>query len=119
MAMLLLGPVLWVLRRLEGQPAATAATGRAAAPPPGTAGVIVCYGLVGFGYILPATFLPVLARSLVDDPRLFGLAWPVFGLTAALSTLVAGWFMRRTSRLHVWAVSMWRWAPARCCPACG
>ena len=66
-------------------------------------GLVVCYGLMGFGYILPATFLPALARSVVDDPRLFGLAWPVFGATAAVSTLLAGWAQRHASRLQVWA----------------
>jgi MFS family permease len=47
----------------------------------------------------------VLARSLVDDPRVFGLAWPLFGATAALSTLLAARWMRRAARLRVWAVS--------------
>lgn len=105
LAVLLLLPVLAVLRRLGGEQAVRSTASGGQPPPAGTSGVIVCYGLVGFGYILPATFLPVLARSLVDDPRLFGLAWPVFGLTAALSTLAAGWAMRRASRLQVWAVS--------------
>ena len=45
--------------------------------------------MLGFGYILPATFLPVLAREVVDDPQVFGLAWPVFGIAAAISTIVA------------------------------
>ena len=35
---------------------------------------------------LVSTMVPALARSVVDDPRLFGLAWPVFGATAAAST---------------------------------
>jgi hypothetical protein len=47
----------------------------------------------------------VMARSLVSDPRLFGLAWPVFGITAALSTFIAGWAMRHATRIQVWAVS--------------
>jgi len=99
-------PVAWVLPRLGASAsAATTAATSTAEPDHGATGLIVCYGLMGFGYILPATFLPALARSVVDDPRLFGLAWPVFGATAALSTLVAGWWMRRTSRLQVWAVS--------------
>ena len=51
------------------------------------------------------TYLPVLARSVVEDPRLFGLAWPVFGLTAALSTLLAGAWLRRATRLRIWAVA--------------
>jgi hypothetical protein len=30
-----------------------------------------------------------MARSVVEDPRVFGWAWPIFGMTAAVSTLVA------------------------------
>jgi hypothetical protein len=67
--------------------------------------LVTCYGVIGFGYILPATFLPVMARALVSDPRVFGLAWPVFGATAAASTFVAGWVLRRATRLQVWSVS--------------
>jgi predicted MFS family arabinose efflux permease len=66
---------------------------------------VISYGVFGFGYILPATFLPVLARSVVEDPRLFGLAWPVFGLMAMLSTFAAGWIGRQASRLQVWAAA--------------
>ena len=58
---------------------------------------------MGFGYILPATFLPVLARTVVDDPRVFGLAWPVFGATAALSTLLAARLLQGATRLKTWA----------------
>jgi hypothetical protein len=60
---------------------------------------------MGFGYILPATFLPALARTVVDDPRLFGLAWPLFGATAAVSTVLAGWLLRHATRLQLWALS--------------
>lgn len=105
LAVLLMLPACWVLRRLQVSEAARPAAVAAASDAPGTTAIIICYGLLGFGYILPATFLPVMARSLIDDPRLFGLAWPVFGATAALSTFVAGWAMRRASRLQVWAVS--------------
>jgi MFS family permease len=67
-------------------------------------GVVVCYCVLGFGYILPATFLPALAREVVDDPQLFGLAWPVFGVAAALSTIATARLFGRTNRLRVWAV---------------
>ncbi|NYT60756.1 YbfB/YjiJ family MFS transporter [Alcaligenaceae bacterium] len=67
--------------------------------------LIICYGLFGFGYILPATFLPAQAKQLVADPALFGLAWPLFGLAAAISTLLtsrlAAVFQRRT----LWAAA--------------
>ena len=105
LALLLSLPAAWLLSRLGPLPAAPRAA--AASEPDGgaTRGLEVCYGLMGFGYILPATFLPALARSVVDDPRLFGLAWPVFGATAAVSTVLAGWLMQRAARLRVWAAS--------------
>jgi MFS family permease len=69
------------------------------------AGLVICYGMLGFGYILPATFLPVLAREVIDDPQIFGLAWPVFGIAAALSTVATARWLARANRLRVWAVS--------------
>ncbi|HEX7388039.1 MAG TPA: YbfB/YjiJ family MFS transporter [Castellaniella sp.] len=66
-------------------------------------GLIWCYGVYGFGYILPATFLPAQARLLVPDPLLFSLAWPVFGVTGALSTLLASRLARHYSRPQLWA----------------
>ena len=99
-------PVALTLRRLKGSlPQKTRSATAPAASVPGTRGLVISYGIFGFGYILPATFLPVLARAVVDEPRLFGLAWPVFGAMAAVSTLMAGWLMRHASRLQVWAVS--------------
>ena len=74
-------------------------------PPSNTGSLIVCYTLFGFGYILPATYLPAMARQLVDDPQVFGLAWPLFGTAAALSTVVVSWTMKRINRLSVWAAS--------------
>jgi predicted MFS family arabinose efflux permease len=53
--------------------------------------MVLAYGAYGFGYIIPATFLPVMAKEVVSDPAVFGWAWPVFGAAAALCTLgVAG-----------------------------
>ena len=105
LALVLILPVGLVLRRVHAGAAAALPTWKSYAQPKGTTGLVICYGALGFGYILPATFLPVLARSVVEDPRLFGLAWPVFGVTAALSTLIAGWWMSRASRLQVWSIS--------------
>lgn len=105
LALVLLAPVFLVLARLRRGTAHAGTRSRAAATPAGSWGLVLCYAVLGFGYILPATFLPVMARSLVDDPRLFGLAWPAFGTTAALSTLVAARLLRRASRVQVWSVS--------------
>lgn len=70
-----------------------------------TGSLIVCYSVFGFGYILPATYLPALARQLVDDPKVFGWAWPIFGIAAALSTVIASWGLQRFNRVRVWAAS--------------
>jgi len=50
--------------------------------------LIVCYGAFGFGYIIPATFLPAAARSMISDPTVFGWIWPLFGIAAASSTVL-------------------------------
>ncbi|HUR87649.1 MAG TPA: YbfB/YjiJ family MFS transporter [Ramlibacter sp.] len=104
-ALVLAAPVGVVLRRLDSRAVAAPPAARTASEPAGMRALVICYGALGFGYILPATFLPVMARSVVDDPRLFGLAWPVFGATAAASTFIAGWALRRFTRLQVWAGS--------------
>lgn len=75
------------------------------ASPSNTGGLIACYTLFGFGYILPATYLPAIARQLVDDPQVFGWAWPLFGMAAALSTVVVSWGLKKANRLNVWAAS--------------
>lgn len=64
--------------------------------------LVVCYGFFGFGYILPATFLPAQARELLDDSALFGLAWPLFGLAAAASTLACSALLRRFTGRWLW-----------------
>src|SRR5262249_51327480 len=65
--------------------------------------MVLCYGAYGFGYIIPAPFLPVMAKEIVPDPSLFGWAWPVFGAAAVASTLIVQ-RMRRPHRA-VWAAS--------------
>jgi len=98
-------PVALVLRRLPAIPAAHGGEAGGSGPVPrGTAPLILCYGIMGYGYILPATFLPFLASKVVTDPAVFGWAWPIFGLTAAVSTWAAGKAMRLLTRLQVWSV---------------
>lgn len=64
--------------------------------------LIWCYGAFGLGYIVPATFLPVLAREVSAGSQLSSLAWPAFGVAAALSTWLAEGFLRRYSRRSIW-----------------
>jgi predicted MFS family arabinose efflux permease len=106
-ALVVAGPVLWLGRRARVERAL--ALQEAAQRPyesgkaTRSAGIVVCYGLFGFGYILPATFLPVMAREVVDDPAVFGLAWPIFGVAAAASTIAVVPLLDRVNRLRVWA----------------
>ena len=64
--------------------------------------LVLCYGAFGFGYIVPATFLPAMARAIVADPALFGWAWPLFGAAAAASTLAATPLLARAGNRSVW-----------------
>ncbi len=70
--------------------------------PAGSLGPVLCYGAFGFGYIIPATFLPVMARDAIADPSVFGWAWPMFGVAAVLSTLAASRLQRLIGNRRVW-----------------
>src|SRR5581483_12416230 len=65
--------------------------------------LIICYGAFGFGYIIPATFLPAVARAMIDDPTVFGWVWPLFGLAAACSTVLASSWLGDLQPRRVWA----------------
>lgn len=67
--------------------------------------VVIAYGAAGIGYIIPATYLPVMARAIVTDPLVFGWAWPVFGAAAFLSTLLSARLHARFSNRGIWVVS--------------
>jgi predicted MFS family arabinose efflux permease len=66
--------------------------------------LIVCYGAFGFGYIVPATFLPVMAREAIQDPSVFGWAWPIFGITAAVSTFAATRLATSLGNRRLWSL---------------
>jgi predicted MFS family arabinose efflux permease len=66
---------------------------------------VVAYGAFGFGYIIPATFIPVLAKGLIGDPAAFGWAWPVFGAAAAASTLAMTVTANRVSAGTLWVAA--------------
>ena len=52
------------------------------------------YGLAGFGYIITATFLPVIARQAMPGSAWLDLFWPIFGMGviagAALASRIRG-----------------------------
>ena len=64
--------------------------------------LVLCYGTFGFGYIIPATFLPAMAKEITAEPQLFGWAWPMFGAAAFVSTLFAAPVQRILSHRSVW-----------------
>jgi predicted MFS family arabinose efflux permease len=92
---------LWPVIR-DGSEAPRASGARALRWTPDMVRLVVCYAAFGFGYIIPATFLPVMAKRIVADPLWFGWAWPVFGAAAVASTLLAARLTRMTSYRAVW-----------------
>ena len=49
----------------------------------------LAYGLAGFGYIVTATFLPVIARAALPGSPWLDLFWPTFGLGVVAGALLA------------------------------
>ena len=64
--------------------------------------LVLCYGAFGFGYIIPATFIPAFAREALGSAALYAWAWPVFGAAAAASTVAAAALVRRLGERAVW-----------------
>lgn len=98
----------WVLFGGVAALAAAAVWRVLAAPVPDTAGVhaaraperpasgrawtlIAAYGLLGFGYVIPATFLPLIADQHLHRPDLREWFWPLYGVATTALTLASGW----------------------------
>lgn len=64
--------------------------------------LVLCYGAFGFGYIIPATFIPALAREALGRAESYAWAWPLFGAAAAASTVAAAPLVRRLGERRVW-----------------
>ncbi|HEX7889191.1 MAG TPA: YbfB/YjiJ family MFS transporter [Ramlibacter sp.] len=71
------------------------AAGDTAPAPPAHAGsaemgwLALAYGLAGIGYIITATFLPVIARQALPNSHWLDLFWPLFGVGVMLGAIVA------------------------------
>jgi predicted MFS family arabinose efflux permease len=80
-----------VWRTLDAPEHATATTtapvthGRGPAWP-----LIAIYGLFGFSYVIPATFLPLIADAQLHLPALREWFWPLYGMATVLATLLLG-----------------------------
>lgn len=79
--------------RALGEPRHPAAS--PARPPPKTSAsgemtlLALAYSLAGFGYIITATFLPVIARAALPGSAWLDLFWPIFGLGVMAGALLA------------------------------
>ncbi|MBL8361180.1 MAG: YbfB/YjiJ family MFS transporter [Rubrivivax sp.] len=70
-------------------PLSAAAPTREEHPSRGTiAAFSVAYGLAGFGYIVTATFLPVIARQALPGSVWLDLFWPIFGIGVSAGALI-------------------------------
>ena len=79
--------------------------------------VVACFATGGFGYIVPATFLPVMAKEVMHDPSIFGWSWPVFGAAALASTLAASAIRRYFGNRQIWIASQFVMAAGVALPA--
>ena len=112
-----LSALLWRPLSDDGLPATPSREqGLSALPRPAIIAAF-CYGAFGFGYIIPATFLPALAKGYIDNPAMFGLVWPVFGAAAALSTFAGGWLGRELAPWQLWTRAKWVLAAGVLAPA--
>ncbi len=88
---LLVRPVL-LHGTLPPLPAASTGSTPAGAPGQASAGelalLIAGYGCAGFGYIVSATFLPVIARQALPGSPWLGLFWPLLGVGVVVGALL-------------------------------
>ncbi|VTU28569.1 YbfB/YjiJ family MFS transporter [Variovorax sp. PBL-E5] len=92
---LLLIAVIW---RIFGdrEPASAANIGQSAPPTAAEAAaarsdagwLVALYGLAGFGYIITATFLPVIARQALPGSPWPDLFWPLLGIAVVVGALI-------------------------------
>lgn len=86
---------IWTTLQESGQPAAPVAAAAAKQPAQATgidlemALLTGAYSLAGFGYIITATFLPVIARQALPDSAWLDLFWPLFGAGVILGAITA------------------------------
>ena len=96
LAALLTASVWGVFDRRRGIAAAPVGAGAGASGPEavrvgaGYMGVLsLAYGLAGMGYIVTATFLPVIARQALPGSHWLDLFWPLFGVGVMLGAIGA------------------------------
>ena len=97
---------LWGARHREPTASASAGSGATSlALDAEVALLCLAYGLAGFGYIITATFLPVIARQALSGSIWLDLFWPLYGAGVICGALLA-------SRIH--GVRDLRWLLVGC-----
>ena len=81
----------------------------------------LAYGLAGFGYIITATFLPVIARSALPGSHWLDLFWPLFGVGVMLGAWLATrlrsvadyrWLLLGGYLVQALAIAISLWSPS-------
>lgn len=92
----LLTAAIWPTFGTRGAPASVAATSSPAVPGGSEhhggaeiAMLAFAYGLAGFGYIITATFLPVIARQSLPGSAWLDMFWPILGMGVIAGVLIA------------------------------
>lgn len=81
--------LVWRTLDAPSAPAATTTKSDARGAVP-TWPLVAIYGLFGFGYVIPATFLPLIADAQLHLPALREWFWPLYGVATVLATLLLG-----------------------------
>ncbi|BAN47611.1 MFS transporter [Metapseudomonas resinovorans] len=87
------------------QQPATAAAAPAGKRPQALYALLAAYGLVGLGYIIPATFLSQMAAARFHGQWQADLFWPAFGLAAALGVVLVSLRRQRPGGTRRWLVA--------------
>lgn len=83
--------------------AASGASARPAAPSGSAWTLLLMYGLLGFAYMIPASFLPLIAEQQLHLPALREWFWPLFGAATTASTLALRWLPTRVDNRSILA----------------
>jgi MFS family permease len=98
-------PALGVVSTLPGARSGTMAIDRSRRWDGEVVRLALCYGAFGMAYIVPATFLPAMAKAALGDPTLFRWSWPIFGAAALVGTVAAGRWRNRIGNRRLWSIS--------------
>ena len=71
----------------------------------GLRALILAYGLFGFGYVITATFIVAMVRTMPDMRAIEPLVWLVVGLAAAPSVALWSWLGARAGVAHAFALA--------------